>query len=45
MRSLLWHGYFEEQGEFGTEVYSNNAMSEVLKASNDSTLKDAIGMM
>ncbi|PSR77253.1 hypothetical protein PHLCEN_2v7988 [Hermanssonia centrifuga] len=45
MRSLLWHGYFEEQGEFGTEVYANNAMSEVLKTSNDATLKDAIGMI
>lgn len=45
MGSLSRHGYFEEVGGFGAQVYRNNDFSDVLKAEHPESLKDAVGFM
>lgn len=45
MSCVLGRGYFEEVGRFGSRVYKNNSMSEILREGDPSTLKSAIGLM
>ncbi|KAG5636306.1 hypothetical protein H0H81_008477 [Sphagnurus paluster] len=45
MSCLTKHNYFEEVGGFGTQVYKNNHLSEVLKESHPESLKDAVGFV
>lgn len=44
MSCLLGRGYFEEVGYFGSRVYKNNEVSQVLREIHPSTLKSAIGL-
>ena len=45
MSCLLGRGFFEEVGRFGSRVYKNNDLSEVLRAKHPKTLKSAVGFM
>ena len=45
MSLLVAHGYFDEVGGFGSRLYRNNAMSNVLRSDDSNTLKDAIGLV
>lgn len=45
MSCVLGRGYFEEVGGFGSRVYKNNLMSQILREDEPSTLKSAIGLM
>lgn len=45
MSCLVAHGYFDEVGGFGSRTYRNNAMSDVLRADNSQTVKDAVGFV
>lgn len=45
MSCVVGRGYFEEVGRFGSRVYKNNELSQLLRESDPSTLKDAIGLM
>lgn len=45
MSCLLGRGYFEEVGCFGSYIYKNNELSEVLREGHSSTLKSAVGFM
>ncbi|EKM53028.1 uncharacterized protein PHACADRAFT_259202 [Phanerochaete carnosa HHB-10118-sp] len=45
MSCLVAHGYFEEVDGFGSRVYKNNAMSNILRAHSDDTFCSAIGFV
>jgi len=45
MSCVIGHGYFEEVGRFGSHIYKNNELSQILRESYPSTLKSAIGFM
>lgn len=41
---LLHHGYFIEDGGFGSHTYLNNEFSDVLRTDGDGTMIDAVGL-
>jgi hypothetical protein len=45
MSCLSRHDYFEEVGGFGTRLYRNNHLSEILKDDHPESVKDAVGLM
>ena len=45
MSCVIGRGYFEELGRFGSRVYKNNELSQVLREDNPYNLKSAIGLM
>ncbi|RDB19401.1 O-methyltransferase SfmM3 [Hypsizygus marmoreus] len=45
MSCLSKHGYFEEVGGFGTKIYRNNALSEILREGHPESVKDAVGFV
>lgn len=45
MSCVIGRGYFEEVGRFGSRVYKNNELSQILREDNASNLKSAIGLM
>lgn len=45
MSCVIGRGYFEEVGHFGSHVYKNNELSEVLRENHPETLKSALGLM
>lgn len=44
MACINAHGYFDEVNE-NSDVYRNNAMSEVLRSGGKDTIKEALGFM
>lgn len=42
MSCVMGRGYFQEVGGFGSRLYKNNELSEVLRADHSLTLKSAI---
>jgi len=45
MSCVIGRGYFEEVGRFGSHIYKNNELSQILRESHPSTLKSTIGFM
>lgn len=45
MSCLMGRGYFEEVGGFGSHIYRNNALSEILRKDGISGLKSGIGFL
>jgi len=45
MSCVIGRGYFEEVGRFGSRIYKNNELSQILRENHPSTLKSAIGFM
>jgi hypothetical protein len=45
MSCVIGRGYFKEVGKFGSCVYKNNELSQVLCKDNPSSLKSAIGFL
>jgi len=49
LSSLIYHGYFIEVGNFGSQVYANNEFSKILltedtNAKGGKSMKDAVGL-
>ena len=49
LSSLVYHGYFIEMGNFGSQVYANNEFSKILltegtNAEGGKSMKDAVGL-
>ncbi|KAG6856819.1 hypothetical protein H0H87_000291 [Tephrocybe sp. NHM501043] len=42
---LSKHSYFEEVGGFGTQVYKNNELSNILREDHPESVKDAVGFI
>ncbi|KAG6847786.1 hypothetical protein H0H93_006002 [Arthromyces matolae] len=42
---LSKHNYFEEVGGFGSQVYRNNELSDLLREDHPQSLKDAVGFV
>ena len=45
MSCLSKHNYFDEVGGFGTRLYRNNHLSEILREGHPESVKDAVGFM
>jgi hypothetical protein len=45
MSCLSKHNYFDEIGGFGTRLYRNNHLSEILREDHPESVKDAVGFM
>ncbi|GLB43619.1 putative O-methyltransferase [Lyophyllum shimeji] len=45
MSCLTRHNYFEEAGGFGTQVYRNNKLSDILREDHPESVKDAVGFI
>jgi len=44
MDCLIGRGYFEEIGQFGSRVYKNNHLSDLLREGDPCSLKAIIGL-
>jgi hypothetical protein len=45
MSCVIGRGFFEEVGGFGSYIYKNNELSQILREGHPNTLKSAIGFM
>jgi len=45
MSCVIGRGYFEEVGRFGSRIYKNNELSQILREGHPTTLKSTIGFV
>jgi hypothetical protein len=45
MSCVIGRGYFEEVGRFGSHIYKNNELSQILRENHPSTLKSTVGFV